>query len=173
MTSLDALNATQSGGGNSVTSTSGGSFGENRFLELLVTELRSQTPLEPVDNGAFMEQLASYSSMEQQQELNQNLLTLLDFQGVLARSQGLSDASSLLGKEIRYEGAGGKSEKGIVDSVFISDEGEVMVRIGDQNVPMRKIVGVGSNLHHQFPSRSNDQRTGLTQKTLALRWMSQ
>lgn len=144
MTSLDALNATQGGGGNRVTSTTGGSFGENRFLELLVTELRSQTPLEPVDNGAFMEQLASYSSMEQQQELNQNLLHLLDFQGVLARSQGLSDASSLLGKEIRYEGDGGKTETGVVDSVFISDEGEVMVRVGEKDVSMRKIIGVGT-----------------------------
>ena len=142
MNDIRTLAAGVSGGGSSVTSTQGGSFGENQFLELLVTELRSQTPLEPVDNAAFMEQLASYSSMEQQQELNTNLLHLLDFQGALARSQGLSDASTLLGKTVEYQVEGGRTASGTVDSVFIDELGQVQLRVGDEEVLLRRIVGV-------------------------------
>ena len=71
-----------------VLSQQGGGFGENPFLALLTTQLRNQTPLEPVDNESFMNQMASYSSMEQQQDLNTNMLALLDYQGLLARMQG-------------------------------------------------------------------------------------
>lgn len=132
------------GGGTSVLSASKAKFADNPFLRLLVQELRSQTPLEPVDNGAFMEQMASFSSMEQQRELNDNLLQLLDFQGTLARMQGLSQASALLGKEITFTLEGDRTGKGVVESVFVDDQGEVRVRVGDQEISLRQITGVAS-----------------------------
>lgn len=133
-----------SGAGASALSTSKAKFADNPFLRLLVQELRSQTPLEPVDNGAFMEQMASFSSMEQQRELNDNLLQLLDFQGTLARMQGLSQASALLGKEITFALEGGRTGKGVVESVFVDDEGEVRVKVGDREISLRQITGVTS-----------------------------
>jgi flagellar basal-body rod modification protein FlgD len=60
---------TGSGSQNSVLSSKGGQFGENPFLLLLTEQLKNQTPLEPVDNESFMNQMASYSSMQQQQDL--------------------------------------------------------------------------------------------------------
>ena len=47
-------------------------FGDNPFLQLLIQQMRSQTPLDPVDNGSFMEQMSTFSSMEQQKEMNEN-----------------------------------------------------------------------------------------------------
>jgi flagellar basal-body rod modification protein FlgD len=71
--------------GSTVLSNQGGSFGDNPFLQLLTEQLKNQTPLQPVDDASFMNQMATYSSMQQQQDLNKNMLSLLDYQGVLAR----------------------------------------------------------------------------------------
>lgn len=114
----------------SVLSNRGGSFGDNPFLKLLTEQLRNQTPLEPVDNESFMNQMASYSSMQQQQELNTNMLALLDYQGLLARAQGLSEGSALLGKQVTYTNAQGREVKDSVASVFVADDGDVKLRLG-------------------------------------------
>lgn len=127
--------------GTSILSAQGGSFGNNPFLQLLITQMRNQTPLEPVDNASFMQQIASFSSMEEQKELNDNMLKLLDFQGVLARLQGLSEGSSLLGKVVTYQ-SGDKTMKGTVDSVFVNQQGEVRLRVGDTEIGMREVSGI-------------------------------
>lgn len=139
-TSINSLGSTA--GSNGVLSTSQASFGDNPFLQLLITQLRTQTPLEPIDNASFTEQLASYSSMEQQQELNDNLLSLLDFQGVLARLQGLGEGSALLGKEIDWVGPGAQELSGRVESVFIAEDGSVRLRVGTDEVDLRSVTSI-------------------------------
>lgn len=135
-----------SGIGNStgnVLSQNGGSFGDNPFLVLLTTQLKNQTPLEPVDNASFMQQMASYSSMTQQQDLNANMLKLLDYQGLLARLQGLSEGSALLGKEITYDTDSARDVTGTVKSVYIDESGEVRVKLeGGDDIGMRQITAI-------------------------------
>jgi len=46
------------------------------FLKLLVTQLRYQNPLEPMDNKEYIAQLAQFSSLEQMQNLNMQLASL-------------------------------------------------------------------------------------------------
>jgi flagellar basal-body rod modification protein FlgD len=138
---MEAINGLNFSSGSSVLSAQGGSFGNNPFLQLLITEMRNQSPLEPVDNASFMQQISAFSSMEEQRELNNNMLRLLDFQGVLARLQGLSEGSALLGKIVTYQ-SGDKTLKGTVNSVFINEEGEVRLRVGDAEIGMREISGI-------------------------------
>ena len=45
---------------------------------------------------------------------------LLDYQGVLARSQGLSQGSALLGKSVEYVGEDGTTAAESVTSVFVA-----------------------------------------------------
>ncbi|GAB4146117.1 MAG: hypothetical protein Fur0037_14160 [Planctomycetota bacterium] len=131
--------------GGSVLSTKGGSFGDNPFLVLLTTQLKNQTPLEPVDNASFMQQMASYSSMEQQQDLNENMLKLLDYQGLLARLQGLSEGSSLLGKEVTYDTDEARDLTGTVRAVFIDEHGEVRIRLEEgQEIGMRQVTAISN-----------------------------
>jgi flagellar basal-body rod modification protein FlgD len=143
---------------------SGGTFGDNPFLRLLTEQLRNQTPLEPVDNESFMNQMASYSSMQQQSELNQNMLALLDFQGLLARMQGLSQGSALLGKEISYEDPTGGTVTGVVESVYVAEDGEVRLRLaGGNDISLREVTSIanpapapgGSNEPSDPPSNEN------------------
>jgi flagellar basal-body rod modification protein FlgD len=131
---------TGSGSQNTVLSSNGGKFGENPFLLLLTEQLKNQTPLEPVDNESFMNQMASYSSMQQQQDLNTNMLALLDYQGLLARMQGLSQGSALLGKEVSYKDAQGVDASGTVESVYVAEDGDVKLKLeGGGEVALRDI----------------------------------
>jgi flagellar basal-body rod modification protein FlgD len=137
------INSLSSSNGNAVMGTRAATMGDNPFLTLLTTQLRNQTPLEPVDNESFMNQMASFTTMQEQRDLNGNLLKLLDFQGVLARVQGLSQGSALLGKEVSYAGDGGVEASGRVESVFVAETGEVRLKLdGDRTIDLRAVLAI-------------------------------
>ncbi len=118
-------------------------FGDNPFLQLLITQLRAQSPLDPLDNGSMMTQMSQLSSMEQQRELNDNLLNLLQFQGALARLTGLSQGSTMLGREVEYVvDDKGTKKTGLVTAVSVNESGEVELEIGGKKVPLSAVIGI-------------------------------
>lgn len=46
-------------------------LGKDAFMQLLVTQLRYQDPLDPMDNQAFMAQMAQFSALEQMMNMSQ------------------------------------------------------------------------------------------------------
>jgi flagellar basal-body rod modification protein FlgD len=139
----NAIDSLAGNTGTSVLSSQRASYGDNPFLQLLTTQLQNQTPLEPVDNESFMNQMASYTTMQEQRDLNTNLLKLLDYQGVLARVQGLSQGSTLLGKEVSYAGEGGTEARGKVESVFVAESGDVKLKLaGGKEIDLREVIGI-------------------------------
>jgi flagellar basal-body rod modification protein FlgD len=48
----------------STTKPAGGELGKDQFMTLLVTQLKNQDPLKPVQNTEFITQLATFSSLE-------------------------------------------------------------------------------------------------------------
>lgn len=50
------------------------------FLRVLMTQLTYQDPLKPMDNQEFMAQIAQFTTLEQTQQLNTNIQTLLSNQ---------------------------------------------------------------------------------------------
>ena len=143
--SIEGINGpSPSGNGLGVFSTQGGQFGDNPFLQLLITQLQNQTPFEPVDNSAFMQQMAQFSSMEEQRELNDNLLALLSFQGALAKIQGLSEGSALLGKQVTYDDGSGNLTTGTAESVFVDSQGGVKIVIDGERIDLGQITGIAT-----------------------------
>jgi len=82
-------------------------LGKDAFLQLLVTQLKNQNPLEPQDNGAFVAQLAQFSSLEGITTLNE---TVSGIAGNYNSSQALQ-ASSLVGRSVIAPG-----DKAVVDT---------------------------------------------------------
>jgi flagellar basal-body rod modification protein FlgD len=76
--------------------TGASSLGKDSFLQLLVTQMQNQNPLDPQDNSEFVAQLAQFSSLETMQ----NLSTSVDsISGMYQSSQALQ-ASSLVGSSV-------------------------------------------------------------------------
>jgi flagellar basal-body rod modification protein FlgD len=48
-------------------------MGQDAFLQLLVTQLRHQDPTAPQENGEFIAQLATFSSLEQLTQIQNTL----------------------------------------------------------------------------------------------------
>lgn len=59
-------------------------LGKQEFLNLLVTQLRYQDPLKPMEDKEFVAQLAQFSALEQMQNLNQSL-ELIKAQSLIGR----------------------------------------------------------------------------------------
>jgi flagellar basal-body rod modification protein FlgD len=75
-------------------------LGQTDFLNLLVTQLTNQNPLEPMDSTAFVTQLAQFSELEEVQKV---ALGIGEVQNYLASVNNFS-AVSLLGREIEFSG---------------------------------------------------------------------
>lgn len=72
------------------------------FLKLLTTQLNNQDPLKPLDSNQFAEQLATFSSVEQQTNTNKKL-DLLIAQGA---NGSLNELAQWVGRGVRSEVAG-------------------------------------------------------------------
>ena len=79
-------------------------MGKDDFLQLLVTQLQNQDPLNPADATEFTAQLATFSSLEQLQNINTTLGDVSTSQTVLTNSQ----AVDYIGKQIQAIGDRGR-----------------------------------------------------------------
>lgn len=71
-----------------------------QFLNLLLTQLENQSPLDPLETEEFTAQLTSYSMLEQDVAANENLEELI---GILKGSSDFNTVS-YLGSEVSYDG---------------------------------------------------------------------
>jgi flagellar basal-body rod modification protein FlgD len=76
------------------------SLGQSDFLKLLTTQLVNQSPLNPMDNEAFMGQMAQFSTVSGISEMNATLKQLTARFG----SGQFSAASSMIGKSALVSG---------------------------------------------------------------------
>ena len=107
-------------------------LGKDAFLQLLVTQLKNQNPLEPQGNGEFVAQLAQFSSLEGITTLND---TVSGIAGNYNSSQALQ-ASSLVGRSVIAPGDKSvvDTTKGMTGSVVIPQSvAEVAVKITDKD----------------------------------------
>lgn len=69
------------------------------FLKVLLTQLTYQDPLKPMDNQQFMAQIAQFTTLQQTQELNSNMMRLITNQaamqsvGLIGRQVDISTSS--------------------------------------------------------------------------------
>jgi flagellar basal-body rod modification protein FlgD len=118
-----------------VSSVGGGlSLDQNQFLQLFVTQLQNQDPLNPVDAKDSLAQMAQFSTLESLQNLNAS------FSQVLSLTQ-LTQGSDLLGKTISFTGADGAVQSGVVGSVSVKN-GNISLNVGAASVPLNQILGV-------------------------------
>lgn len=104
------------------------SLNKDAFLNLLVTQLRYQNPLQPMDDKEFISQMAQFSSLEQAQNTNK-----------IAK---LNSAYGMVGKiitaTISDETGNLKDIAGIVDSVRVKGN-EAYLVVDSKEVPYESV----------------------------------
>jgi flagellar basal-body rod modification protein FlgD len=114
--------------------TPGGSLGKNEFLNLLVTQLSSQDPLNPMDSSESIAQLAQFSALEQMQNLNGQI-------EAMRKSSGLVDAMLIQDQNVELTLNNGTQVKGVVENMTWQD-GDMILQINGQAYPMAKLSGM-------------------------------
>lgn len=89
-------------------------LGKDQFLQLLITQLKHQDPINPVEDKEFIAQLAQFSSLEQMQNLN---TTLGDMMLAQQKLTALGQATTMIGKEVELFTKEGESLFGTVSGV--------------------------------------------------------
>lgn len=87
-------------GSNSLVGSGSDVLGKEDFLELLVTQLRHQDPLNPMDGTQFASQLAEFSGLEQLIAVNDGIESISGNNALAQVTMNTSLSASLIGKEI-------------------------------------------------------------------------
>ncbi len=125
-------------------------MGKDDFLKLLVTQLRYQNPLEPMEDKEFIAQMATFSSLEQMQNLNTTVNGLVDtISNQWLPGMMLQQAGQMVGREVAYYSLNEDGELqtlvGIVDSVEVG-QGAPLLVIQGQRIPMENITQLGRSV---------------------------
>jgi flagellar basal-body rod modification protein FlgD len=112
-----------------------GELGKDDFLNLMVTQLKYQDPLQPTDDKEFIGQMAQFSALEQMQNMNTSLSN--------------SQAFSLIGKHVTAntvdkKTAETKVTEGEVTSVKVKS-GKSYVVVNGEDIAVDKIVNVSDS----------------------------
>lgn len=74
------------------------------FLNLLVTQLQNQDPLNPTDNAEFMSQTTAFSQLNEMTTMNSSLEQMLELLSMQAyNNSSLTAGAGFIGKEIEYQ----------------------------------------------------------------------
>ena len=134
-----------------------GELGQEDFLKLMTTQLRNQDPFEPMDNGEFLGQLASFGTVSGIEELK---LEIQQLAGSLTSNQTLQ-AAGMVGREVLIPGnfANLSSDGGISAAVDLpASVSNLTVGIYDQGGQLVQQLGLGS----QSPGTVTFDWDGLT-----------
>lgn len=138
---VDTLNA----GSSSKTSTAAEDSAaeiSDRFLTLLVTQLKNQDPLNPMENAELTTQLAQMSTVEGINQLN----TTVDALSTMMLSNQVLQGASLVGREVLAEGdALTLTESGALGAVDLESKVDTLkVSVYDSDGLLVRTLSVGA-----------------------------
>ena len=118
------------------------------FLNLLITELSSQDPFEPMKNQDILEQLSAIRSLESNMSMTSNFETLLgNFQALLSNSDTMlnhdrfASATALIGRMVRGVDVDGVTVEGRVERVVLDATG-LRLQIGEHEMALGGVMEV-------------------------------
>src|ERR1051325_5845030 len=101
-------------------------LGQHDFMQLLVTQLQHQDPLNPMDDKEFISQMAQLSTLEATTNLSKTI------QG-MASSQQQMQALQMVGHTVQYADSSGNTQQGAVSAVLLDASGPSLV-IGNGSI---------------------------------------
>ncbi len=109
-------------------------LGQNDFLQLLVTQMTTQDPMNPKTDTEFIGQMAQFSSLEQNKLIEQQLSSL-------RADQQVSQAHNVLGRQVELQADDGTVVTGTVSAVKI-EAGTPKILVNGQAYDLNQIKSV-------------------------------
>jgi len=131
-------------------SSSTNDLGKDSFFKILAAQLQYQDPMEGGDNTAYVAQLAQFSTLEQMENMNNNLLESI-------KRQDVQYANQLLGSEIIFA-EGETLYQGIVEAYTIKNNEPYMV-MGEKEFAISQIQAILSEKDNDLPVESEPETT--------------
>lgn len=78
------------------------SLDKDAFLQLLVTQMQYQDPLDPQDNAQYVAQLAQFSSLEQMTNVYKSVSDVAELVSNIDTSVLVGQLSGMIGKEVQW-----------------------------------------------------------------------
>jgi flagellar basal-body rod modification protein FlgD len=110
--SVPLVNNAVPAAGSAATAPSSG-LGNTDFMQLLVTQLQNQDPMNPVDDQQFIAQMAQLSSLEATNQLAAQV-------GQMVTAQQQTGLLQLVGHDVQYLDQNGNTAQGKVTGVSLS-----------------------------------------------------
>jgi len=109
-------------------------LGQADFLKLLTVQLQQQDPMKPMDDSAFIAQMAQFSSLQQMTTLNSSLQSMRN-------DSQLSSAGGLIGAQVTVANSDKSTVTGVVTGANQTSTG-AEVTINGINYPYASITKV-------------------------------
>ena len=87
---------------NAKTNNRNDALGKDAFLQLLVTQMQYQDPLDPQDNSEYLSQLAQFSALEQMSNVSSSLEKVNTLIENIDTSVLVGQLSGMIGKEVQW-----------------------------------------------------------------------
>lgn len=99
--------------------------GQDDLFKILLTQLTYQDPLKPLDNQEFIAQLAQFTDLEQNRQINDKMEALLTVQSA-------DQSIGLIGRSVQVRSENGGSDIGTVTTItFERGEPKLTIKKGD------------------------------------------
>ena len=118
-----------------VTTAAQQTLGSQDFMKLLAVQFQSQDPMKPMDDTAFIAQMAQFTSLSQTQ-------TMTDQMVKLNSSQQLAAANSFIGKQVVVDNGQGGTDAGTVSGVQVDATAGPQLIVGSQAYSMSSVLYV-------------------------------
>ena len=116
-----------------VTKATNNELGKDAFLKLLIAELSNQDPTNPVEDREFISQMATFSTLEQMQNMNKTM-------------EGMAEANKFsavnyIGKAVAFTNDEGKQVPAIVKAIWF-ENGKTILDTSEGDVELEKVEGI-------------------------------
>ena len=135
---MDATSITSTGTPLPGTQATGGKnaeLGKDQFLKLFVAQLQHQDPMNPMEDGEFMGQMASFSTLEQ-------VTNLANANEAIAANLNLSQSVGLIGRTVTWTDEADATHTGVVEKVSQKDGVPVLTVNGTEGVDPTTITQI-------------------------------
>jgi flagellar basal-body rod modification protein FlgD len=109
-------------------------LGQNDFLKLLATQFQKQDPMKPMDDTAFLAQMAQFTALEQSSNLAKDM-------ALLRSDQQRVTATSYLGRHLTVDAGNGETVTGDVTAIDNTATAPQLV-IGEKSFPLSAVLRV-------------------------------